>query len=207
MDLLTGSHEEADATAHNQSAINKIERLDFSGVQDFHDAALFIMADARASPESTFNAETVGVSSWFMNVGANCSLDAANGSYNCPNHHFTGSTRGGIVIPSPVYMVQESNKLVWFLAGKVFAPNGTFDKFANSANYSVTDDGGTLLTVFHCETAVYDVQYNKTGANQYVPTSIMPMSDASSKLVFSPAFPGKFNISRSFRTAANVTKV
>lgn len=191
VDLLTGNHQEADATAQNQSTLNKIERLNFPGLTDFHGAALFVMADTTTDPVSTFNAETIGVSSWFMNIGANCSLDATNGSYNCPDHHFTGSTQGGVVIPSPAVMVQEANKLKWVLAAKVFAPNGTFNKFANSPNYSVTDNGGTLLTVFHCETAVYDVEYNKTSDERYVPTSVEPMSDASARLVFSPAFPGK----------------
>ena len=77
---------------------------------------------------------------------------------------------------------------MWVLAAKVTANNSIFNAFANSVDFEVSARNKSLLTVMHCETAVYEVEYFKNG-NKYIAQAVKPVNDSIAQLVFSPVFP------------------
>jgi hypothetical protein len=166
---------------------NKIVPLYFDNVPNFYNETVMIMADARAPRNSLFTAITYGVSTMFMDIGADCQVTAH--SWNCSDHNFDGNITQPLTIPTPKKLVLQDNVVKWVIAAKVQGPEGTFDGFANDPNFAIDGTNSTLFTVMHCETSVWEVDYLKLG-QEYITKSIKPASAAASKIVFGPAFPG-----------------
>jgi hypothetical protein len=191
-DLHAGNNSEAVLTMKGLSDQNKIVRLDFNGLPDFYNETVMILADARTPKGSSFTATTYGVSTMFMDIGADCQVSAQ--SWNCSDHHFDGNFTQPLAIPKPKNLRLQENLVKWVIAAKVEGREGTFKHFTDDLNFAVDGNSSSLFTVMHCETSVWEVEYLKLGG-EYIPQSIEPANATTSKLVFSPAFPGKHSCS------------
>jgi hypothetical protein len=179
---------EATRTALGQSALSKVVTLDFPGVKDFYNESVSILVDARAPADTIFVASTYGVATMFMDIGAECQVNATGYTWNCADHHFDGKMTQAIEVPNPTYLLPLLNVIKWVVAAKVSGDRNSFKGFANDSDIAV--DNGNLFTVMHCETAVFEVEYFKIG-ERYIPQSITPTNTSTSKLIYSPMFPGR----------------
>jgi hypothetical protein len=188
-DLYGGNTSEPVLTMEGLSNQNKIVSLDFKGLPQFYNESVMILTDARALKGSSYTATTYGVSTMFMDIGADCQI--TDQSYNCTDHKFDGNFTTRLTIPKSKNLVLEANVIKWVVAAKVEGPAGMFNSFSSdNSNFSVDATGSFLSTVMHCETSVWKVEYLKLG-EEYIPQSIKAANASASKLVFGPAFPGK----------------
>ncbi|KAF2404309.1 hypothetical protein EJ06DRAFT_526391 [Trichodelitschia bisporula] len=184
--------EEAKATATDKSALNKIVNVaPHDPLQGFHNVPLSLLVDARAhSSNNIFVATTFGVASYFENIGERCDLNSSVFSWNCEDHHFSGSLADKAVeIPETANILLKDNEVKWVIAAKAVERNGTFSALAPNTTVRVTPDGGTVFTVDHCETAVYRVTYLYEGG-RYTVLRATPADEATTRLIIGPAFPG-----------------
>jgi hypothetical protein len=188
VDLLAGNNAEAEMTMKGLSETNKVVRLDFNGLSDFYNESVMILADAQAPIDSSFIATTYGVSTMFMDIGSDCQITAT--SWNCSDHHFDGNVTQPVTIPNSRNLLVEKNGVKWVVAVDIEGYNNSFSSFSNDVNFNITANNTSMLTVMHCETTVWEVEYFKTG-EAYIPQSIKPADDNTAKLIFSPLFPGK----------------
>lgn len=166
---------------------NMVVRLNFKGLPDFYNESLMILADPRASKESSFTAKTYGVSTMFMDIGAECEVTAQ--SWNCSDHNFDGNFTNPVTIPKSQHLTLHDNIVRWVVAAKVEGSRGMFNHFANNSDFGVDSTSSYLSTVMHCETSVWEVEYLKLG-EEYIPQNIKAADPATSKMIFGPAFPG-----------------
>lgn len=182
-----GNNREAELTMKGLSEANKVVRLDFSGLAEFHNESVMILADAQASPESSFVATTYGVSTWFMDIGSDCQITAD--SWNCSDHKFDGNAAQPITIPTAKNLILLGNGAQWVVAAHVKGNDNSFAQFTNDVNFNVTGQNSSMFTVMHCETTVWEIEYFKSG-EAYYPQSIKAVNATTAKLIFSPVFPG-----------------
>lgn len=166
---------------------NKIVRLDFKGLPEFHNESIMILADPRASKVSSFTAKTYGVSTWFMDIGTHCEVTTE--SWNCSDHKFDGSFSVPLTMPQSKNLALNGNDVMWVIAAKVEGHEGTFKQFANDTDFGIDSTSSFLSTVMHCETSAWEVEYLKLG-EEYIPQTIKAASPEASKMIFGPAFPG-----------------
>ncbi|TID19505.1 hypothetical protein E6O75_ATG06843 [Venturia nashicola] len=166
---------------------DKIVRLDFKGLSEFHNESLMILADPRASKGSSFTAKTYGVSTWFKAIGDDCEVNTQ--SWNCSDHQFDGNFTQSITIPEAAHIKVYDNTGEWVIAAKVEGPGGMFGNFVNDSDFGVDSTRSFLATVMHCETTVWEVEYLKLG-EEYIPQTIKATDTATTKMIFGPAFPG-----------------
>ncbi|KAE9963877.1 hypothetical protein BLS_008840 [Venturia inaequalis] len=187
MDLHAGNNSDNLLTVKGLSDQNKIVRLDFQGLSEFHNESLMILADPRASKGSSFTAKTYGVSTYFKDIGSECEVTAQ--SWNCSDHHFDGNFSIPLTIPQSKNMLIDGNDVMWVLAAKVQVSEGMFKHVANGSDFGIDPMSNFLSTVMHCETSVWEVEYLKLG-EEYIPQTIKTADPAAAKLIFGPAFPG-----------------
>ncbi|QDS70287.1 hypothetical protein FKW77_007931 [Venturia effusa] len=186
-DLHAGNDSDPVLTMKGLSDQNKIVRLDFKGLPEFHDESVVILADSRASKESSFTAKTYGISTWFKSIGSDCEVSTQ--SFNCSDHQFDGNFNNPVTIPKAAHVALEGNEARWVVAAKVQGAGGMFSNFANDPNFGVDTTSSFLTTVMHCETSVWEVEYLKLG-DEYIPQTIKPTDTATTKMIVGPAFPG-----------------
>lgn len=188
-DLHAGNNSDPVLTMKGLSYQNEIVRLDFTGLPEFHNESLMILADPRASKGSSFTAKTYGVSTWFKAIGSDCEVNTQ--SWNCSDHQFDGNFSTTITIPKAAHLELHNNDAVWVVAAKVEGSGGMFKNFAGDSNFGVESTSSFLTTVMHCETSVWEVEYLKLG-EEYIPQTIKATDAATAKMIFGPAFPGTY---------------
>jgi hypothetical protein len=188
MDLIVGGND-GYLTAKGQSTTNKVVTLDYSGLPGFYNESISILVDASAAPSPSYIASTYGVSTYFVDIGADCQINGTSNSWNCSDHKFDGLVTQPVTIPAATDLLLMSNVVKWALATKVYAGDGTFAHFDNNPNVAVSDRNNSLFTVMHCETTVYAVEYLKIG-EKYIPQSVTPANDSVARLILGPVFPG-----------------